>query len=239
MMPNAMVAQTLPPKTLLDTQRTVETPEGIALDLRVAGPVVRALAWLLDSLLKYSVLIACLMGLAYLGSTGFGLWLLGFFLLEWFYPVFFEVYRDGATPGKRVLGLKVVSDNGAPVDFSASLIRNLLRAADFMPVLYGFGLVSMLLNRDFKRLGDLAAATIVIYRERSAVFSQADLPQGPQRQPNTPLSPAEQRLIINFAERSARLSDDRQNELAALLPALAENRDHLLAQARWSLGSQG
>lgn len=227
---------------LLDTLRAVETPEGITLDLHIAGPTVRALAWLIDFLIRFAILAASMVALLMLGATGYGLWLLLFFLLEWFYPVAFEVYRDGATPGKRALGIKVVSDNGAPVDFSASLIRNLLRAADFLPFLYGFALLSMLLNRDFKRLGDLAAGTLVIYRRHN---DQApELPAGPSMQPAQPLSAAEQKLIITFTERSSRLNPERQAELAGLLDGLADRNknaaplvEQLHAQARWFVGS--
>lgn len=218
----------------------METPEGITLELRVAGPVVRALAWVLDSLLKYTVLWLLFIAVSYLGFAGYGLALIAVFLLEWFYPVLFEVYFDGATPGKRVFKLKVVSDNGAPVDFSASLIRNLLRAADFLPLAYGFGLISMLLNRDFKRLGDLAASTIVIYRN-PLQETQPELPQGVALPPNYGLAPAEQQLLINFAERSAELNPERRAELADLLTLLTRQRgnpgtEQLLANARWLLG---
>jgi uncharacterized RDD family membrane protein YckC len=226
---------------LLDTLRPVETPEGIALELRLAGPVVRALAWTIDSLLKYGLLWLCFIALTALGTTGYGLLLIAVFLMEWFYPVLFEVYSDGATPGKRMLKLKVVSDNGAPVDFSASLIRNLLRTADFMPLCYGFGLMCMLLNRNFKRLGDLAASTIVIYRDADVV--QPLLPAGPALPLPLTLAPAEQQLLINFAERSHHLNPQRQAELADYLQALTGKTGsaatgQLLANARWLLGSK-
>jgi uncharacterized RDD family membrane protein YckC len=228
-------------KDLLDTLRAVETPEGITLQLRVAGPVVRALAWLIDSLLKYGALWILLIMLTYLGMTGLGLWLIAIFLAEWFYPVLFEIYSDGATPGKRLFKLKVVSDNGAPVDLSASLIRNLLRAADFLPFMYGFALLSMLLNRDFKRLGDLAANTIVIYRISAG--EQPVLPQGPTQPLPLALAPAEQRLLIDFAERNSHLNPQRQTELANLLQPLTGRHgdgapEQLLAHARWLLGSR-
>ena len=87
-----------------------------------------------------------------------------FFALEWLYPVAFELSRWGATPGKRVMGLKVVMDSGLPITPAASFTRNLLRVADFLPMLYGFALASMLIRKDFKRLGDIAAATLVVYR---------------------------------------------------------------------------
>ena len=225
----------------LDTIRSVETPEGINLDLRLAGPVVRALAWAIDCLIKYSALLLGLLVLYLLGATGMGLWLIAIFIAEWFYPVYFEVYRHGATPGKKAMGVKVVSDNGAPLDFSASLIRNLLRAADFLPLLYGFGLICMLLQRDFKRLGDLAAGTVVIYQSR--IIPTPTLPPGPDRRPGVLLDAAEQRLLVNFAERSAALSPERRAELAELLHGLtgksgAAAVEELLANARGLMGSR-
>lgn len=229
---------TTPP--LLDTRRAVETPEGITLDLRVAGPLPRALAWTLDSLLRYALLLILAIVLGYLGQTGVGLWLILLFLTEWFYPVLFELYRNGATPGKAALGLQVCHDNGTPVGATASLLRNLLRAADFLPVCYGFGLVCMLLHPEFKRLGDLAAGTVVIYRDLPP--NPPPLPAGPSRQPLFPLSAAEQQLLIHFAERSATLHPDRQAELAALLIPLHGNSGDpvppLLANARWLAGGQ-
>ena len=88
-------------------------------------------------------------------------------MLEWFYPVIFELTLSGATPGKRVFGLKVVMDNGLPITPAASITRNLLRTADFLPFFYGFAIVSMLTRRDCKRLGDIAAATMVVHEARA------------------------------------------------------------------------
>jgi len=147
---------------LLDTARAVETPEGVTIDLRVAGPVPRALAFAIDFGIRALVYLGLAVGLATLGRFGTGVLLIAFFGLEWFYPVLFEVYGQGATPGKRMLGLRVVHDDGVPVGWSGAMIRNLLRAVDFLPFFYGCGLVSMLLTRDFKRLGDLAARTVVV-----------------------------------------------------------------------------
>ena len=223
----------------LDTLRRLETPEGIELSLRVAGPVARALAWSVDGLIRYGALWGLLIALTLLGGGGFGLWLIALFLTEWLYPALFEVYAGGATPGKKALGLKVIHANGTPVDWPAALIRNLLRAVDFLPVLYGFGLVAMLGNRDFQRLGDLAAGTVVIYRDPPEHAPQ--LPLGPVLPPPFPLSPAEQQLLIDYAERSAALNPDRQVELAELLSSQTGLHgvvgvERLRAYARWLVG---
>ena len=75
-----------------------------------------------------------------LGKFGWGLFLILWFALEWLYPTVFEVYFGGATPGKKSLGLIVLHDDGTPVQLAASFTRNLLRAVDFFPALYGMGL---------------------------------------------------------------------------------------------------
>src|SRR5207237_6321991 len=95
------------------------------------------------------------------------------FLVEWLYPVLFEVLWTGASPGKRVVGLKVVMDNGLPVTAAASLARNILRAADFLPFFYGSAVICVLWRQDSKRLGDLAAGTMVVSASASVFPGQA------------------------------------------------------------------
>lgn len=203
---------------MLDTTRAIETPEGVHLELRVAGPVVRGLAWGLDLFIRSIVYLALVSLLADFGRFGMGLFLLLLFLLEWFYPVAFEVRSDGATPGKRALGIKVVHDNGLPVGWSSSIVRNLLRMVDFLPVAYGLGLGTMLFSRDFKRLGDLAAGTVVVYREGRA--KAAALPQAEPVPPPFRLTLTEQRAVLAFAERAPALTPERAEELAEILRPL-------------------
>ena len=124
---------------MLDTYREIETPEGVELHLRAAGPVARALAYSIDLLLRGVVMFVLSIVLSVTGRFGMGVFMIVIFLMEWFYPVLFEVYRNGETPGKRLFGLRVVNDNGTPVGWGPSLVRNLLRAVDFMPAFYAFG----------------------------------------------------------------------------------------------------
>lgn len=203
---------------MLDTRRAIETPEGVELGLRLAGPAPRFLAWLIDMLIRGAIYLGLGMVLPFFGRMGIGLLLISFFLIEWFYPVLFEVYRQGATPGKRSMGLRVMHDDGTPVGWSASLVRNLLRAVDFLPLLYGFGLTSMLLSRDFKRLGDLAAGTLVVYSDKTPV--PPSLPVVTPQAPPLPLTTPEQRAVVEFAERAALLTPERVNELADLAAPL-------------------
>jgi len=199
---------------LTDTVRRHETPEGIRLELRLAGPVVRACAWSIDMLIR-AILYGLVSGIfAFFGGVGTSVMLIMFFLIEWFYPVVFELY-NGASPGKKAMGLVVMQDNGTPVTFSSSLIRNLLRAADFLPFLYAAGLLSMLMSRNFQRLGDLAAGTLVVYRETDQ--ARVKLAAAEVRRPPVDLSVDEQWELIRFAERCPQLSQERQIELATSL----------------------
>jgi uncharacterized RDD family membrane protein YckC len=215
---------------MLDTARAVPTPEGIELSLRLAGPVPRALAWLIDFILRMVVLGVLATTLGSLGRIGLAMMFLAAFLLEWLYPVAWEIWMDGATPGKRALGLTVLHDDGTPVRLPASLARNLLRVVDFFPALYGVGLFAMLLNADFKRLGDLAAGTVVVYRD--APVRHAGVPDAPPVAPPVTLTLAEQRTVLDLATRTAGLSPERAQELALLVPHLTGTDDGALALQR-------
>ncbi len=154
---------------ILDTVVSAATAQGMPLELRPAGLTARCYAFLLDTLIKLAAIYVFeILLFAGGGGIGIALSVILLFALEWLYPVVFELTSRGATPGKRSLGLRVLMDNGLPVTPAASLIRNLLRAADFLPLLFGFAVVSMLVRRDFKRLGDLAAGTLVVYAQRPA-----------------------------------------------------------------------
>jgi uncharacterized RDD family membrane protein YckC len=215
---------------MLDTARAVPTPEGVELSLRLAGPVARALAWVIDLVLR--IIVFGVLGIATgaFGKLGFALLLLLWFALEWLYPIVFEVWLGGATPGKKSLGLLVLHDDGTPVQLPASVVRNLLRAMDFFPALYGVGLLTMMLNADFKRLGDLAAGTVVVYREPAGRY--AAMPAAEPLAPPLPLSPADQRTVLDFAARAGQLNAERAQELALLAPQLTGTQDGALALQR-------
>lgn len=225
---------------MLDTQRHVETPEGVELALPLAGPVPRARAWAFDIVIKTVVLWIAGFGLAALGSAGFGLFLLLLFLVTWLYPVVFEVLYGGATPGKRLAGLRVVHDDGTPIGWSAALIRSIVGYADMLPFGYSVGLISTLLHPDAKRLGDVAAGTVVIFTDRTRPrILRLDVPAV---RPPVSLDEREQHALIEFAARSPTLSRDRLDELvriaAPLVPEGAGGLRRLLGQARWISGDR-
>ena len=203
------------PEALLDTRLRVETPEGIDLLLRPAGLVPRALAFAIDLLIRGSILLVMYLLLGMLGELGMGLGAILLFLVTWWYMVLFEVLNQGRSPGKQLLGLRVIHDDGTPVGWAASLTRNLLRFVDLLPFGYALGILSCLSHPAFKRLGDLAAGTLVVYRDAPA--AEVSLPQVPAERAPFALSLDEQRAILSFAERQDGLSTARRTELAGIL----------------------
>jgi uncharacterized RDD family membrane protein YckC len=226
----------------LDTVVAAETPEGILLELRPAGLSARFYAFLLDFLIRLVLEIVTLLAAAFIGGVGIGFWLVLYFLLEWFYPVFFELSRSGATPGKSVVGIKVVMDDGLPITPAASITRNLLRVADFLPFLFGAAIVSMLLRKDCKRLGDLAAATLVVHQPQRA--PKVKLDGVAPVIPVMPLAPRDQAAIVALAARAPTLTGDRLDELAALAAAVSGDQGksgpdvtrRVLGVAQWAMG---
>src|SRR5262245_52834355 len=208
---------------MLDTTRRVATPEGIELTLGPAGPVPRALAWAVDFLLRIAVVVVVLIAVSPLGRTGTGIVLIAAFVVEWLLPAWFETRWNGQTPGKRAFGIAVLNDDGTPVRWPGALTRNLLRAVDFLPLFYGIGLVAMLCNRDFKRLGDLAAGTVVVYQAEKP--TQRVFPEAQPVPPPYALSLEEQRAVLELAERASTLTRERLEELAELPEPLVGTLD--------------
>jgi hypothetical protein len=133
-------------------------------------------------------------------------------------------------------------DSGLPITPAASITRNLLRSADFLPAMYGLGCISMLVREDFKRLGDIAAGTLVVYQappvRKIAASDIAPLA------PVISLSARDQAAIVALAERAPKLTSERLDELAALAAAVSGDAGRsgpqvtrrVLAVAQWVLG---
>src|SRR6188508_2543724 len=156
----------------LDNTTEVETPEHVRFRYRVAGPVRRMLAYLIDLVIRGLVVLALGLVLAIaLGSPEAvgGVLLIAAFVLEWAYYVVFETSGDGRSLGKRALSLRVVKEGGFPISFMDSVLRNLLRGADFLPFGYVIGLFVMAGDSRFRRLGDRVAGTLVVVEERARV----------------------------------------------------------------------
>jgi uncharacterized RDD family membrane protein YckC len=151
---------------------SIPTPEGVELQLVLAGLGSRLVATIVDVLIKGAVLLALwLIGDAAGGDEAGGFLVAGLLVASFFvsfgYDVAFETLASGRTPGQRAAGLRVVRLGGEPVGFVASAVRNLLRLVDGLPGIYAVGAVSVLFSRRNQRLGDLAAGTLVV-RERRA-----------------------------------------------------------------------
>jgi uncharacterized RDD family membrane protein YckC len=232
----------------LDTDVAIETPEHIVFRHRVAGPARRFLAYLIDLILCYVaftimmfVVIVLVVGFAGVTNafdgavgSGVGLMLIVLFAIQWAYFAVLEGWT-GRTPGKKALDLRVVTTTGRPIGFRAAALRNILRAADALPLTYFFGLlspaglVSMAVTRRFQRLGDLVAGTIVIVPERARattpliLFPPAQPYELAQLEGDVRLDADERQAIEMFLRRRARLGRAREMELASMIAApLAE-----------------
>ncbi|MDC1287918.1 RDD family protein [Gammaproteobacteria bacterium] len=226
---------------MLDTAYRVEIPGGIHLEAQVVGPIPRIFAFSIDLVIRGIILTVLSIASIPLGADGMGggFFLIILFAIEWLYPVMFELLARGQTPGKKLLGIAVVNDDLSPVTLGTSLVRNLLRTVDFLPLFYLTGLVSMLSNRRFQRLGDLAAGTLVISISKTAQAATVD--DVSPLAPAIPLSRSEQTSIVDFLRRGAQLSQPRQQELASILEGTTHQKgedgvERLRRHGAWYLG---
>lgn len=150
----------------------VVTTEKVPFRYRVAGIGSRFLAWVIDFLIigLLGFIGLALASVLEVGRAGLGLAILALwvFMLKWGYFWLFEWLWRGQTPGKRLLGIRVIQWSGTSVSFYQAAVRNILRAADALPFFYGLGFLVMACNREQRRLGDLAAGTLVVHVERKA-----------------------------------------------------------------------
>lgn len=221
----------------LDTVAEIETPEHIRFRYQLAGPGRRITAYLVDLLIRgISVLVVLLilrMSSVFMFSLdGFstGATLLLVFAVEWGYYVLFESLWSGRTPGKRAMNLRVVKEGGYPTGFLDIVLRNLLRAADFLPSFYAVGLTVMGLDPRFRRLGDMIAGTIVIVEDH-ARLAQALVIQPPPTADELAGLPARPDLGTDdlealdlFLRRVGSLNAAREQELAEIVAPVYARR---------------
>jgi uncharacterized RDD family membrane protein YckC len=222
---------------LIDTVVSIETPEHIVFQHRVAGPARRAMAHLVDLVLCYGavfvvgiiVLIAAL-GASSIGAAiddalklGVGLLLVLLFAAQWVWFAVWETLR-GDTPGKRAFGLRVVTTSGRPIGFAQAALRNVLRAADLLPTAYVAGVVAMAISPRFQRIGDLVAGTLVVAdakvtrtQQRFALWPPP-YPHELAALPGEVVLDAEERAAVElFLRRVGTLGTAREQELAAMI----------------------
>ena len=161
----------------MNDELQVATPERVAVELPIAGLGSRAMAYVVDVGLLGAAALVLYFGASFLvpdpvnaalglSSLARTLVLVGAFFVMWIYWTLLEVIWNGQTPGKRLLRIRVVKSDGAPVTVFSSAVRNLLRIVDFLPACYPVGLITMLVDRKHRRLGDLLAGTVLVRDEQ-------------------------------------------------------------------------
>lgn len=212
-----------PPKEKLDSIIKVVTPENIGFEYRIAGPFRRLPAYLIDlcimMMIAWGVTVLSLMVLSWISSgiAGFVI-LVTLWGVYWSYLGIAETFLNGQTPGKWLLGLRVLNYDGQPINASQAMLRNFLRLADnFLPLV---GPIVMMLNRRYQRLGDLVAGTIVVVEERHWLTGVAKLddPRAIQLAaylpPNFVVSKSMARALSTYVERRKFFSQPRRREVA-------------------------
>jgi len=214
----------------LDATLDVETPEQVVVSYTLAGIGTRGAAAMIDLLIMFLALGTLWYGAFTLpklvpGVRDFGGgWLtaviiIGQFLIIWGYFVAFEAIWDGQTPGKRLLGLRVVRNGGGGVDIGASAARNVIRFVDFLPFGYFTGMVAIVANQRNQRLGDLVAGTIVV-RERLLRHQQPVRVVTADSDGDAAVATLDDErfaLLDRFVAREATLDDASRDRLAAAL----------------------
>lgn len=179
------------PTTVADQVLEFHTPENVVFGYQIAGIGSRFLAALVDTTLIVVlqvvvnltwIFIVALAGGPSLLETGLsgdvslvvGVFGLLSFAFLWGYYIFFELLWNGQTPGKRRVGLRVIAEDGASIDVTAAIIRNLVRIVDFLPLYYGIGVLAMFIDTQSRRLGDFAAGTLVVYDHGAVTLDELE-----------------------------------------------------------------
>lgn len=203
---------------------TITTPEHVPIRLEPAGAGSRFLATLLDAfiVLGISGIVGSLLGLVLPRGVGAAIGITFNFVLTWGWHVYFETRRQGRTPGKRALKLRVIDARGLPVSLYQSLVRNITRMLDFAPAFYGIGAVAVLVSPTRRRLGDIIADTLVV-RDAQPLAYKGQFAS--ERRHNTLRTPRVLRLIrhrLGLEERE-------------LLLTLCLRADRMSPEARYDL----
>jgi uncharacterized RDD family membrane protein YckC len=210
----------------IDSIIRVVTPENIAFEYRLAGPFRRLPALVIDWAIfagSYFVLVfvvSLTIGMYISGAIASAIMILSFFVLWWFYGGLFETFMNGQTPGKRLMGLRVLTTEGQPINGMQAVMRNLLRYADIFPFMPCIGLIVMTLNSRSQRLGDLVCDTMVVIEQQSWLTGVARLedPRAIQLAgylpPNFVVSRPLARALATYVERRRFFTPLRRREVA-------------------------
>lgn len=227
----------------IDATIDIVTPENISFQYRVAGPYRRLPAFAIDLLLRFGVWFAFIFAFSMIGimrlidgALAIVVLLLLLFVMEWLYGGLLETFWNGQTVGKRVMGIRVLSTDGQPINGLQAVLRNILRFADMMPLIplaalsdepsaiaiptFVIGLVVPLLNSRFQRLGDLVCGTMVVIEEKSFLLDAAQLEDPRVAQLAAELPPAftvtqtMARALASYVDRRQLFSPPRRREIA-------------------------
>jgi uncharacterized RDD family membrane protein YckC len=220
----------------------IATPEGVEVELTLAGIGSRFIAAGIDFTIQILVLIALALLLRPAGDAGLAIFTSISFGVIFFYDVLFEVLGRGRTPGKRSSGLRVVGPSGRPITLVRSAIRNILRIIDILPGFYAVGMTVIFITSRNQRIGDLVAGTHVLRdrhgdRSRAPAATLPDVDTGPAATWDVSAVSADDVATVRaFLERREALRAQARNELAAQLasrlrprvggatPAMADER---------------
>ena len=180
----------------------IDTPENVIFGYEVVGIGSRFMAALIDTtiILISQIVVYLTMALLVnnlLDMDIFSTWVLAIFgliafALLWGYYIFFEILWNGQSPGKRLVNLRVLKADGTPITLTESVIRNLIRLIDFLPLFYGLGVIVMFINGQSRRLGDLAAGTLVVRDQASLDLENLTAAPRPYLPQHIPVHIAEQ-----------------------------------------------
>lgn len=224
----------------MDRSVSVRTPESIAFSYELAGLGSRFLALMVDMAIQFAVLAAIFGALAFIGShtpptktpapdrlgdsIATAIVVATIFVVFFGYFIAFEAFWSGLTPGKKLLGIRVVRDGGYPIDAAGSFIRNVIRVGEAILGFYALSAVVTLISAENKRLGDLAAGTIVVRDERApsltAIMAHAE---GEQRRAAM-LTDEEHALIARFMARRKGMAPHYRRQLAAQIAERIRSR---------------
>lgn len=209
-------------------QLRIDTPEQIALELQVAGIGSRFLAIAVDTVLQFSIYFGGFVALSFVQTPAFVresslglapavLAILFGFTIYWGYFALFEIFWSGRTPGKRLAGIRVIKDTGRPINPLEAIARNVLRAIDFLPVMYAAGVVTMMLNKHSRRLGDFVAGTIVVHDKQTEDVRpdwNLSAPAPATGGSVARMTPEELQLVETYLHRRLELEDDIRRDMA-------------------------
>ncbi len=192
----------------MEQQFSVETPESVSFNYTLAGIGSRYLAALIDHLLVGLILVLLYIAITLTRQfdqfsilTAVGI--LALFVVLFGYFAFFETVWRGQTPGKRAMNLRVLMADGLPIGFSEAMLRNLVRFVDFLPASYGVGLIVMFFDRRWRRLGDMAANTVVVRENASLRLEQIAVKPNHAPVAQSPYQPAAQSPLVYRTDRPA------------------------------------